>query len=495
VSSVAGRLSIAKAAVAALVILVVTGTTSSAAAKPENDVLVAYVLLTMAPDGETEALARIVLSAGADCPAIVAGDRRLETTVRANPHPETFPVVVCEAVYPFGTAGTVEGSDVALPVVDRDPRRLAVFGDTGCDGPDHGQDCGAGPAAWPFADFTAWAASQSPDLVIHVGDYNYRGTPGKITIDGQHHWVYDAGDGAPLRDDCLYPGPYFSQNVPGSADWDNWADWRDEFFLPAAPLLARAPWVFVRGNHELCSRAGPGWFYFLAPGSPLLGGDISGLDCAGVHSRQSVVFVPPYRVSAGPIDLMVVDTANACDFGVVNAPHYVADFNDVARLTTAKPTWLVSHRPIWGLRGFDVNDDRIPDNYLSLSDTLQQSLRKSDGGALPSAVDLVLSGHIHLFQSVTFRHGRRPPQVIVGDGGVELPKLELKRSMSGVIDGIPAHAVTRDEFGFLMLDLDSAGGWKGRVINPTVSGPQAVIAHCGTAVAASGQICVPATGN
>ena len=29
---------------------------------------------------------------------------------------------------------------------------------------------------------------------------------------------------------------------------------------PAAELLATAPWVVARGNHELCSRAGLGWF-------------------------------------------------------------------------------------------------------------------------------------------------------------------------------------------------------------------------------------------
>ena len=44
---------------------------------------------------------------------------------------------------------------------------------------------------------------------------------------------------------------------------DNWAVWQNDFFDPAAPLLAAAPWVLVRGNHELCRRGGHGWFRFL----------------------------------------------------------------------------------------------------------------------------------------------------------------------------------------------------------------------------------------
>ncbi len=38
--------------------------------------------------------------------------------------------------------------------------------------------------------------------------------------------------------------------------------WQADFFRPAAPLLAAAPWLFVRGNHESCGRAGLGWFRF-----------------------------------------------------------------------------------------------------------------------------------------------------------------------------------------------------------------------------------------
>lgn len=68
---------------------------------------------------------------------------------------------------------------------------------------------------------------------------------------------------------------------------DSWEAWRADFFAPAAPLLSRAPWVPARGNHELCSRAGPGWFYFLDPHSDLLGG---ALRAARRSSRAAKLF-------------------------------------------------------------------------------------------------------------------------------------------------------------------------------------------------------------
>ncbi len=94
---------------------------------------------------------------------------------------------------------------------------------------------------WPFAAIARKAADLKPDLVIHVGDYLYRGE----RVSGE-----------------LMP------DVRGTPFGDNWPEkkrWAADFFTPAQPLLAAAPWVFVRGNHEDCQRAGPGWTRLLAP--------------------------------------------------------------------------------------------------------------------------------------------------------------------------------------------------------------------------------------
>ena len=84
--------------------------------------------------------------------------------------------------------------------------------------------------------------------------------------------VYDTGD---LDDedepDVPIGAGYWSQNMQGNPIPDTWAAWRDDFFMPAARLMKTAPWLLVRGSHELCSRAGPGWYYLLDPASALLG--------------------------------------------------------------------------------------------------------------------------------------------------------------------------------------------------------------------------------
>src|SRR6185436_10021583 len=131
---------------------------------------------------------------------------------RRNPH--GFTVRVCEARYPFGPSLAVAGGP-RLPVVSRAPSRVAVLGDTGCK-PNDQQGCGLDDPAWPLPALAKAAAANRPDLVIHVGDYNYRGTPSGFekTVDGKtvKLWYYDAGDGAEPSEKCGLPGPYYSQN-------------------------------------------------------------------------------------------------------------------------------------------------------------------------------------------------------------------------------------------------------------------------------------------
>jgi len=113
----------------------------------------AYVLYAERPGTGAVLLARVILDGTAACPALRYGGKTVAMSPRRNPDPKSFPVTVCEALYPFGQGGTIDGTAVALPKVSRQPRRLVLFGDTGCKGlkkNGKGQDC-ADPAAWPFA--------------------------------------------------------------------------------------------------------------------------------------------------------------------------------------------------------------------------------------------------------------------------------------------------------------------------------------------------------
>ena len=144
-----------------------------------------------------------------------------------------------------------------------------------------------------------------------MGDYNYRGTPSgfKTTVDGKQvqQWYYDAGDGATPSEQCGIPGPYYSQNSTGNPDADAWEAWWLDFFQPAGDLLAAAPWVFARGNHELCSHAGPGWFYFLDASSELPEGGGGQLACPSQDGEGPALphlqFVEPQVLHLGGLDL------------------------------------------------------------------------------------------------------------------------------------------------------------------------------------------------
>ena len=178
---------------------------------------------------------RSVIAPGMACPKVVADGTALTSDTRGKVDGD-YPVQTCIAhAAPSSRAITVDG--LAAPALPSDIKRIVVIGDTGCrlEG-SFTQDCND-PAKWPFATVARLAAARHPDLVIHVGDYYYRET---ACPDNQ-------------------PG------CAGSPFGDNWAVWQKDFFDPAAPLLASAPWVMVRGNHELCSRGGHGWFRLLDP--------------------------------------------------------------------------------------------------------------------------------------------------------------------------------------------------------------------------------------
>ena len=230
--------------------------------------LAGYVLLVESPGHQAVPFARVIVGQGQGCPQLLGGERAIAMSKRRNP--QGFTVDVCEAEVPFDTPLTVGGSELRLPAAQRRVARVTVIGDTGCQ-PSKQSGCGLDDPAWPFPVIASAAAAAKPDLVLHMGDYNYRGTPSSFekTVGGQQvkTYYYDAGDGATPAEMCEVPGPYYSQNSTGNQDADAWEAWWLDFFQPAAPLLAAAPWIVARGNHELCSHAGPGWLYFLGPSS------------------------------------------------------------------------------------------------------------------------------------------------------------------------------------------------------------------------------------
>jgi hypothetical protein len=361
---------------------------------------------------------RALVAPGDACPPVTADGAAVTALPRGAPD-GAFPVRVCEARVPAATARlTVNG--IALPTLAADVRRIAVFGDTGCRlAARAAQDCND-PSAWPFPAIAKAAAAKRPDLVIHLGDYYYRES------------ACPAG-----RAGCA-DSPY----------GDNWPTWQADLFDPATPLFAAAPWVVVRGNHEVCRRGGQGWFRLIDPNP-------ARADC--------VDRTEPYRLSIGGLELLLFDGADADDF--LAPPDKVAAYaGQLAGLLANPPphAWLLTHKPIWAMAQGELNG-------LTTNMTEQAAIR----GHVPAALELVLAGHLHDFISYEFGP-ERPAQLIVGTGGDTLLQLGRLPIVGAEIDGMTVRqGFASERFGYFIMERNAAG-WEGTLYAPDDS----VIARC-----------------
>jgi predicted phosphodiesterase len=338
------------------------------------------------------------------CPQAVVDGQPRPMAVRRDGDGQ-FPTV-CELTLPAGVKALSVGGQ-ALPAPVAAPQRIVFLGDSGCRIQGLKVQACNDPKAWPFPEVARLAAAHKPDLVIHVGDYYYRENPCP-----------------PLNSACA-----------GSPYGDNWGAWQAEFFQPAAPLLAAAPWVFVRGNHEVCNRGGGGWYALLDASSKLMA-------CGGQTS--------PFTVNIGGLNLYVLDSSNTIDRAA--PPWNVGQFSE--QLQALGPAldqgkgWIVTHRPIWGLvpvaRAPLLNPVEIGINF-----TEQAAVR----GRRLEGVQMIVSGHIHDFAALSFGPGR-PAQLVVGTGGDVGEAADIPRIRQGprVVDGMDADFFTFDRFGYLLLD-------------------------------------------
>ncbi|MFC3194897.1 metallophosphoesterase [Marinicella sediminis] len=432
------------------------------------EVITSYVLYGQNTSGDATPMARVIVD-GVDqsCPALLsAHGSPITTHARINPDPAHFPITVCEALYPFDQALQVANSQVTLPVVDKKIKTVAVFGDTGCK-PSH-QDCSAQSSNWPFPGLIKAAAGKDPDVVLHMGDYNYSGTPGTITINGVGPVsVYDAGDNT-TQGMCRIPGARYGQNSAGSQQPDSWVHWQADFFSAAQPLFSLSPWIFARGNHELCSRAGPGWFYLLDPNSALLGQYQQQLNCPSADNPTPDVLSAPYVIDLSGLNVAVLDSANACDAGSLFVNSYenqLALMNQLIRNAGQdEATWVQTHRPLWGVDQLDDNGNcgSDPGKYCMINQTLQRAMNSQP---LDATVRLIMSGHMHRFQVADFKSAKHPDQFVIGNSGVRLSGMHPKTTQKLIIDGHQATVMGLDQFGFMAFSLQKHNQWQGEVLD------------------------------
>jgi hypothetical protein len=413
-------------------------TTVKCDAAPSNQVAAAWVELT-GPNGSNGltgnvALARAITEATAAsggvsaCPTItINGGAPVQMNLRAAAttslalrsvntppaKPALFPVSSCEYPLPAGaTSAVVAGQSLPLPKAN--PTKIVVLGDTGCrlqngngtqscNDPDpNGTD-----TPYPFAAIAALAAAQKPDLVLHVGDYAYRDNP------------CPAGLG---------------YNCGGSPWGFGWDTWQADLFAPGAPLLAAAPWIMTRGNHEQCNRAGQGWYRFL---------DTSPYDTTGVHTCDNPAndatatggnWNNPFLVNINSSTQVVVfDTANAkpqsqspslpTGPGSLYYTTYASELTTAGSLIDASPLpfnlWS-NHHPIFGYA-----TGNPPTNPIPAFPPVMNSV--FPGTYFPPPINLALHGHTHDYQAINFTPGTLP------DGGTFQPAATLVSGNAGDI--------------------------------------------------------------
>jgi hypothetical protein len=323
---------------------------------------------------DPQLIARVLIADGARCPAITVDGVTTTMRERHDPRAGLFGRM-CEERRTLGDALHVRIAAGAIVLLDqqvtRDPRTVAVVGDTGCRVTSFFDQVCGDPAKWPFAQIADQVAQKAPSLIVHLGDYYYREAPCMG-----------------VNEDCVR-GPY----------GDRPETWRAEFFQPARTLLAKAPWVFARGNHEDCTRGGYGWTYYF--------GD-SRKACEVVYGLTIV------RLAG--LTLVSVDSAHADDTHALEPVNQkwksIADTVASKVAGTAGPIVLMTHVAPYAVCASPCDKTALADigGVRAIGERLRATGRRT----------ILLAGHLHTFQTLDAAGGLS--QVIVGNGGANLDR-------------------------------------------------------------------------
>ena len=330
--------------------------------------------------GKTKVLLRAIVSENSGCHGLARfadSNASIDFTKRMSAEIGRFPVDVCEASLDLDDHGVRLSNGTVLDwrsIAKNTPSRISIIGDTGCRDGD-GQNCEP-PAGWALPRVAAAAAyldQGAPDLVIHVGDFRYRGA-------------------------------------------DDWNNWRKDVFEPMRPLLQAAPLIFVRGNHDNCFRdKGVGWKFFLAPPG-----------AAPCQKNQPEADVEPtYAVELGKLRIVVPDTADSYyryeSWGAAFENSETAKLEKLMKLPEDGELWLLSHYPL-----FDYKFDRVEVCHKSEPDngSAGELHRLISSSLVGKNISAILAGDHHNYEAWHIRHASpkewRTMQFVAGNGGASL---------------------------------------------------------------------------
>ena len=273
---------------------------------------------------------------------------------------------------------TVEHLKPVPLVLNAQSLRIAVIGDTGCrlkesNGKGVYQDC-SDPKAWPYPEVAKTLLTENYDFAIHTGDFHYREqcSDPKVCAAITHHVGY------------------------------GWEAWWEDYFQPSLNLFKKSPWIFVRGNHEECSRAFEGWSVL----SPMI-----------KKTSDACEQVEPFQwVELSDLVFINFDNSSFQDRKILSATEvdfWQGKLIDVRKkievLNSKKEIWFVTHKPVLGF--YPDPTDAEP---IAISANMEDMLKQS---GVYEKVDYFLSGHIHNQQVVPEADKL---QLIIGHSGSSL---------------------------------------------------------------------------
>jgi hypothetical protein len=179
------------------------------------------------------------------------------------------------------------------------------------------------------------------------------------------------------------------------------------------------------------------------------------------------------------LTLAVLDDAvsNEPDLDRDTARVYADELAGLAKVPA--PVWLVHHRPTWaaitGPLGIPIGGN--------LTLVQASNINAAKGLRLmPGTVELMLSGHIHTFESINYTGGV-PPQIVAGNGGdnLDITPTNLRGAQFLGHSGVTvADGLSVGGFGFLLMtradkgwtiDLYDSAGTKTRTCRFTEGHP------------------------
>jgi hypothetical protein len=334
-------------------------------------------------------------------------------------------------------------------------KRIVVIGDTGCrlkKSEDSYQACNDSNQ-FPFAKVAATAARWKPDLVVHVGDFHYRENP------------------------C----PSGNPGCAGSPWGYGWDAWQAELFEPGASLLKAAPWVMVRGNHESCARAGQGWWRMVDP-RPLL----PGRNCNDAANDDIGDYSDPYAVPlGGDAQLIILDTSNTSAGTIPEGDRRQEKYRDMYNkfeILSQQASYNIAavHHP---MLGFFAGQNKQGAVILHPGNQGVQSVFSAINPLIiPPRINVLLSGHVHMWQQVSFS-SQHPTQFVAGFSGTMEDVVPLPAQLPPGATPAPGavvehHSSWANGFGFMTMERKGPKQWevkvwdfKGRQVNTcTVDG-------------------------